>query len=173
MKKIFFIDRDGVINKEIGYLHEISKFEFQDGVFSSLRYILSKGYEIIIITNQSGISRGIYNINDFHLLNDWMLRKFKEHDIEILDVFFCPHGPYDNCHCRKPKNGMFLEAKAKYKIDIENSWVVGDKETDILWGINCNIKNLILVRSGHKIDEENSKAKLILNSIKDIKKLDI
>jgi len=76
-RKAFFIDRDGVINKEIGYLHEIEKFEFITGVLNALEYILSKNYDIIIVTNQSGIGRGIYSEDKFLELNQWMINFFK------------------------------------------------------------------------------------------------
>ena len=108
--KVFFIDRDGVINKEIGYLYEVEKFEFIDGVIEALRFIQSKGFKIIIITNQSGIGRGMYTREEFIDLNKWMIDFLSTKKVEILDVFYCPHTPDDNCSCRKPLPGMFLDA---------------------------------------------------------------
>lgn len=172
-KKAFFVDRDGVINKEIGYLHEIEKFKFIDGVLEALRYILSKNFEIIIVTNQSGIGRGIYTENKFLELNQWMKDYLNFNGINILDVLYCPHSPEDKCYCRKPKPGMFLEAKKKYNIRMDNSWSIGDKETDIQAANSAGISNTILVRSGHNIDEKNSKAKYILDSLYDVLDLNI
>ena len=166
--KIIFLDRDGVVNKEVGYLHTIERFEFIDGVFEACKYFESIGFKIIIITNQSGIARGFYSVNDFNIVNGWMLEQFKNNDIEILDVFFCPHGPKDNCDCRKPKPGMFIHANTKYNIDMNNSWMVGDKEIDITAANNAGIINTILVKSGHDIDEKNSKASFILESIRQV-----
>lgn len=165
-KKIIFLDRDGVINKEVGYLHKIKDFEFIDGVFDACLDFQLSNYKIIIITNQSGINRGYYSKNDFHTVNNWMLNQFKDKGINILNVFFCPHSPDENCNCRKPKPGMFLEACEKYDIDMKNSWMVGDKEVDIQAANLAGISNTILVKSGHNIDERNSKATFILNSIK-------
>ena len=165
--KTIFLDRDGVINKEVNYLHKISDFEFIDGIFNACHYFQVKGFQIIIISNQSGISRGFYSINDYLKLNDWMLKQFKHHDIKILDSFYCPHIPNFNCNCRKPKPGMLLEANNNHSIDFGNSWIIGDKETDIQAGNASGIKNTILVRSGHKIDESNSKASYIIDSIHD------
>jgi len=163
--KTIFLDRDGVINKEKNYLYKIEDFEFIDGVFDTCANLQSLGFKIIIITNQSGISKGYYNLVDFLNLNGWMISKFQEKSIEILDVFFCPHSPDDNCNCRKPNPGMIFEAKEKYDINLKDSWVIGDKEDDISAAVYAGITNTILLRSGHKIDELNSKAKYILNSI--------
>jgi len=167
--KTIFLDRDGVINKEVGYLHKIKDFKFIDGVFDACLYFRSLGYQLIIVTNQSGIDRGYYNEDDFHVVNNWMLEKFSKKDINILDVFFCPHGPESDCNCRKPKPGMFNQANNKYGIDMKNSWMIGDKEADVQAAKTAGIQNTILVKSGHAIDEENSKAEFILDSIGQVK----
>ena len=163
--KTIFLDRDGVINKEINYLHKIEDFKFINGVFKACQYIQSLDYEIIIVTNQSGISRGYYSENDFQIINKWMLDQFKQNNINVLDVFHCPHSPDANCNCRKPKPGMLLQAEIKYDIDMSNSWLIGDKEVDITAANNAGIYNTILVKSGHKINASNSNAKYILDSI--------
>jgi D-glycero-D-manno-heptose 1,7-bisphosphate phosphatase len=165
--KTIFLDRDGVINKEVNYLHEIDSFEFIDGIFEACKYFLNVGYEIIIITNQSGISRGYYNQDDYDILTKWMLERFKENDISILDIFHCPHSPEDNCKCRKPKPGMIFAAKNKYDINLSQSWLIGDKETDIIAANNAGISNTILVKSGHKINERETISKIVLASIKE------
>ena len=166
--KVIFLDRDGVINKEVGYLHKIEDFEFIDGVFDACINFQSSGYQIIVVTNQSGIERGYYREDDFQTVTQWMLEQFINHGVQILDVFFCPHGPDSNCDCRKPKPGMFNQAKNKYGIDMENSWMIGDKEADIQAANSAGILNTVLVKSGHDIDEKNSKAKFIFDSIKQV-----
>jgi len=165
--KAIFLDRDGVINKEKNYLYKKEDFEFIDGVFDACRYFKKNNYQLIVVTNQSGIARGYYREEDFHRLTKWMLKQFKCQDIEILDVFFCPHGPESTCNCRKPKPGMLLRAKEKYKIDMKNSWMIGDKEADIGAANAAGIENTILVRTGHEIDEASSNAKFILKSMQD------
>jgi D-glycero-D-manno-heptose 1,7-bisphosphate phosphatase len=166
--KTIFLDRDGVINQEVNYLYKIENFKFIDGIFSACRYVQNIGYDIIIVTNQSGISRGFYSENEYDILCEWMLSKFNENRIEILDIFHCPHSPESRCECRKPKPGMFIAAKNKHSINMKESWMIGDSERDITAASLAGIKNTILVRSGHKIDEKNSHAKYYLNSIKDI-----
>ena len=168
--KTIFLDRDGVINKEINYLHKIEDFEFINGVFEACQYLESLNYKIIITTNQSGISRGYYTESDFQKITKWMLSQFNNNNIDILDVIHCPHLPSDFCDCRKPKPGMLLSAKTKHNIDMENSWMIGDKENDIQAANNAGIINTILVKSGHEIDEINSNSKFTLDSIKDIHK---
>jgi len=163
--KTIFLDRDGVINKEVNYLHTIENFKFIDGVFNACRYFQLLGYEIVIISNQSGISRGYFNDKDYQILTKWMLEQFQLNSVKILDVLYCPHGPKSNCECRKPKPGMILKAKYDYNIDLSNSWLIGDKESDIKAAIAGKIKNTILVRSGHKINESTSSARFIIDSI--------
>ena len=163
--KTIFLDRDGIINKEINYLHKIEDFEFIDGIFDACLHFQSLGYKIIIITNQSGISRGYYSVIDYQKVTQWMLDQFKYKNINILDILHCPHGPDSTCDCRKPKPGMFLKAKTKHNIDMEKSWMIGDKEIDTIAANSAGIDNTILVRSGHIIDESNSNAKIILDSI--------
>ena len=169
--KTIFLDRDGVINKDINYLHKIDDFEFIDGIFDVCLYFQSLGYKIIIITNQSGISRGYYSHSDYQKVTQWMLDQFKYKNINILDVFHCPHGPDSTCDCRKPKPGMFLKAKDKHNTDMEKSWLIGDNEIDVIAANEAGIENTILVRSGHRIDESISKARFILDSIQQAKQV--
>ena len=163
--KSIFLDRDGVINKDINYLHKIDDFEFITGVFEACRHFESLNYELIIVTNQSGIARQLYTEDDYQVITKWMLNQFKKNDVNILDVFHCPHGPNSNCICRKPRPGMFIDAQIKYNIDMKNSWMIGDNETDITAANNAGITKTSLVKSGHKVDETESNSKYIIQSI--------
>jgi D-glycero-D-manno-heptose 1,7-bisphosphate phosphatase len=164
--KTIFLDRDGVINKDINYLHKIDDFEFINGIFDACLYFHSLGYTIIIVTNQSGIERGYYQEKDYQILNHWMLGKFNERNIKILDTFYCPHGPKSKCLCRKPKPGMLNKAQEKHNIDMKKSWMIGDKEIDIQAANAAGINNTILVKSGHLIDKDNSSAEFFLDSVR-------
>jgi D-glycero-D-manno-heptose 1,7-bisphosphate phosphatase len=165
--KVFFLDRDGVINQEVGYLYKSKDFKFIHGVFDSCKHFQSLGYKLIVVTNQSGIARGYYKEEDFLSLTRWMLAQFNNQGVDILDVFFCPHGPKSTCKCRKPQPGMLIEARDKYGISMKDSWIIGDKETDIDAANAAGVNNTILVRSGHRVDEMNTKATFILESIKE------
>lgn len=166
--KILFLDRDGVINVEKNYAYKIEDFVFIDGVFTSCKVYADRGYKIIVVTNQSGIGRGYYTHADFAKVTDYMISVFKQNGVDILDVFYCPHSPDVECECRKPKIGMIQKADNLYDIDYENSIIVGDKESDIALGVNAKIGTKILVRSGHKLDEANTKADFVVDSIADI-----
>ena len=169
--KTIFLDRDGVVNKEVRYLYKLSDFEFIDGIFDTCLYFQKLGYEIVIVTNQSGITRGYYNENDYQKLTEWMLGQFNDNGINILDTFYCPHGPESLCECRKPKPGMLIEAKHKYNISMKDSWMIGDSESDIKAANAAGISNTILVRSGHLVDESNSNSKFTIDSIKQSKEV--
>ena len=169
--KAIFLDREGVVNKEVRFLYKLSDFEFIDGIFDACLYFQKLEYKIVIITNQSGIARGYYNENDYRKLTEWMLGQFNDNGINILDTFYCPHGPESLCECRKPKPGMFIEAKDKYNISMKDSWMIGDSESDIKAANAAGISKTILVRSGHLVDESNSNSKFTIDSIKQSKEV--
>lgn len=149
MKKAIFLDRDGVINKDLGYVHTIKDFHFLPGVFEALRTFDSLGYLLIIVTNQSGIGRGYYTQNNFKMLTDWMKKRLQEAGIEIAGVYHCPHHPDDGCDCRKPQPGLILQAAKDFDIDLSRSWMIGDKQSDIEAARRAGVKNAILLGSGN------------------------
>ena len=169
--KTIFLDRDGVINKEVNYLHKIKDFKFIDGVFNACLHFQNLGYKIIIVTNQAGIARGYYSHEDYSILTNWMINQFELNFVNILDIFYCPHGPNSGCYCRKPQPGMLFEANKVHDIDFISSWLIGDKETDIEAAKAAGINKTILVKSGHLINERNSKSMFIINSIKESNKI--
>lgn len=144
-KKIIYLDRDGVINKDPGYIYKTEDFRFIDGVFEACHWFLKSGFEIIVITNQSGIGRGYYSLQDYEALTSHMLDQFNQKGINILKVYFCPHAPDDNCSCRKPETGMIEQSLADFEIDLEKSWLIGDKISDMECAQNANIPNRILI----------------------------
>jgi len=147
VRKVLFLDRDGVINVDKSYVYKVEDIEFIDGIFDLCQAYQNKDYDIIIVTNQAGIARGYYTEDDFIKLMDWMKKEFKKRGINILDVFYCPHHPdfTGECDCRKPKPGMILEAAKKHNIDLQNSILIGDKMSDIEAGKNAGIGLNILI----------------------------
>ncbi len=168
MDKVVFIDRDGVVNIEKDYLYKIEDFEFIDGVFDALEYLQSLGYKLVIITNQSGIGRGYYSIEQYNTLTQWINEQFIDRNIFISGIYNCPHTPDINCNCRKPRIGMINQASKILDIDYNHSWIIGDKSSDIETGLNANIPNTVQVKTGHFFNENESKASFVINSIKDI-----
>jgi len=142
-----FLDRDGVINEDFGYVGKIEDFKFRDGIFELLKLLQDLGYTLFVITNQSGIARGYYSKEDFLKLSKWMIDELKKRKIFIKDIEYCPHHPKitGECECRKPKPGMILNLAKKYNIILEDSILIGDKLSDIEAGKNAGIKKLYLI----------------------------
>ena len=137
--KALFLDRDGIINVDSGYVYKIDEFIFQDSIFELVRLFKSQGYLVFVITNQSGIGRGYYSLDDFNQLTDYMIQEFQKHHIELSSVEFCPHHPQENCLCRKPKTGMIDNILKNFDIELKNSWLFGDKQSDIDLAHNASI----------------------------------
>ncbi len=154
-KKVIFLDRDGVINKEVGYLSNPNNFEFMEGSFEALRILKQKGYLLIVITNQAGIARGFFTEETLKSIHDKMVKLLLQNNIELDDIFYCPHHPdfTGSCDCRKPKPGMILKAHLKYNVDLTNSYMVGDTLNDIKTGKAAGCKT-ILVLSGYGKEEQ-------------------
>lgn len=171
MRKVLFLDRDGVINVDFGHVYEIKNFVFLPEIFDLCKFFLKLGYEIIVITNQAGISKKIYSFYDFEYLNMYMLDKFREQNIEILDVKYCQHQESDGCECRKPKPGMIIDAIKDYAIDIKSSILIGDKMSDIDAGHSAGIDSLYFLIGGYPYEDRNFDYKKIYNLNDIIKEL--
>lgn len=167
VQKAVFLDRDGVINVDTDYVHTIEAFQFIPGVFQAVRHYKKRGYLVFVITNQSGIGRGKYTEKQYQILTRWMIGRFKEEGAAITDVYHCPHKPDEGCACRKPKPGMLHQARDEHGADLSESWLIGDKESDLGAAINAGLPHYGLVRSGHKVDETKTKAQFVVNSILD------
>ena len=141
MNKAIFLDRDGVINEDSGYVSRIENFRFIDGVFEALKGFKKLGFFFFFFTNQSGIGRGFYSLEDFENLNKFMLDEFAKNAVFIDKVYFCPHSPEFGCECRKPRAGMILQAINEFKIDPKNSVLIGDKPSDTEAAKNANLAN--------------------------------
>jgi D-glycero-D-manno-heptose 1,7-bisphosphate phosphatase len=168
MNRALFLDRDGVINVEINYLHKVDDFQFIEGIFELCKKYQNKGYIIIVVTNQSGIARGYYSEEDFNYLTSWMIKEFAKEGVNIKKVYSCPHHPEisGTCSCRKPEPGMFLEAQKEFDIDLKNSILVGDKESDIEAAISAGIRKTYLF--DEQIVHSESKATKIVSKLEEI-----
>jgi D-glycero-D-manno-heptose 1,7-bisphosphate phosphatase len=145
-----FLDRDGVINHDCGYLHSIADCRFMDGIFPLARTFAERGFAIVIATNQSGIGRGYYTEDDFQALMTWMRGEFRRRGTEITAVYHCPDHPTEgigryrqDSPWRKPQPGMFLAAARDHGLDLAASWSIGDKESDTEAGRRAGIGTLV------------------------------
>ncbi len=143
LNKCIFLDRDGVINEERGeYTYRVEDFRLLPGVPEALQALKAAGYLLIIITNQSGISRGIYTRKQMQACHD-LLQKATRHAID--DIYYCPYHPsVTNSLCRKPGTLMIEKAMTRYHIDPAKSWLVGDAERDITCGLKMGLKTILI-----------------------------
>jgi D-glycero-D-manno-heptose 1,7-bisphosphate phosphatase len=146
-----FLDRDGVINVDHGYVHRVEYFEFIDGIFELCRAARASGCKLVVVTNQAGIARGLYSEAQFHTLTAWMKQRFAEEGAPLDGVYFCPTHPSAgigkyrvDSSFRKPGPGMLLQAARELDIDLARSIIVGDKASDMAAGAAAGLARLVL-----------------------------
>jgi D-glycero-D-manno-heptose 1,7-bisphosphate phosphatase len=144
-RKTLFLDRDGVININHGYVYQEDQLEFIEGIFSLCQQAQKKGYQIIIVTNQSGIARKYYSNARFKNLSKWLENQFSKQGIIIRQTLHCPHHPKFNgtCTCRKPKPGMIFKAQRRFKVNLAQSIMIGDSLSDMHCAQNAKIKKSV------------------------------
>ena len=155
MNKAIFLDRDGVINRKGSsyYIYREEEFLFNSGVIESLKYFISKGFILIVVTNQGGIAKG--NFTEAHLkkLHNYMINQLKTYNIELADIYYCPHHPdVDTCRCRKPGTLLFERAIKKHKIDPKSSFMIGDSNSDMIAAEKMGIKGILIPTNGNIMD---------------------
>ncbi len=166
LKRAVFLDRDGVINVDHGYVSSWDQFEFLPGVPAALWQLQSAGYVLVVVSNQSGIGRGLYTEADLAALNRRVHRYlYDERGVEIAHFYHCPHHPTEAlpewrqpCHCRKPAPGMIEQACAELHIDPSSSLMVGDKVSDMEAGRAAGVGRLFRVVSAAKAQTTSSRS---------------
>ena len=160
-----FLDRDGTINVDHGYVHEIDEFEFIEGAIDAMRQLKERGYALVVVTNQSGIARGKFTEAQFETLTEWMDWSLADRGVDLDGIYYCPHHPQgtveeyrQTCDCRKPHPGMFISAQEFLHIDMAASYMVGDKLEDMLAGQAAGVGKKVLVRSGKPVTAEGEAA---------------
>ncbi|MCE9950008.1 D-glycero-beta-D-manno-heptose 1,7-bisphosphate 7-phosphatase [Hafnia paralvei] len=174
-----FLDRDGTINVDHGYVHESDNFQFIDGVIDAMAELKKMGFALVLVTNQSGIARGMFTEDQFMHLTEWMDWSLADRGVDLDGVYYCPHHPEGTveefrqvCDCRKPQPGMLLSAQEELNIDMSASYIVGDKIEDLLAGEAAGVATKILVRTGKPVTPEaESKADFVINSLADLPKV--
>lgn len=154
MRKVLFLDRDGVINKDVSYLYKIADLQWVDGAKEALKLAHDSGYELIVVTNQSGMARGYYKETDVQILHDYMGNELFKAGAPILHFYYCPHhkdGTVEryavDCNCRKPKPGMILQAIKDFDVDVEHSFLIGDSQRDVDSAEAAGVKGYLFTES--------------------------
>jgi D-glycero-D-manno-heptose 1,7-bisphosphate phosphatase len=160
MRKVVFLDRDGVINMERGrYTYLPEDFKYTPSFWENCQQLVAWGYDLIVITNQGGIAKGIYTKKEVETLNVKIMADGQIHGIQFLDIFYCPHHhELENCLCRKPKSIMLEKACAKHGVNPQLSYFVGDSSRDVEAGIKANITGVLI--------EKNTNMSIIFDQIK-------
>lgn len=139
-----FIDRDGTINKNTGYIDTPDRFEIYPGVAEGIKKLKKNGYKIIIITNQSGIARGFFTVEKLEKIHEKM-KKILSDDDDIIDaIYYCPHHPDEKCDCRKPNTQLFEKAIKEHKIETGLSYMMGDRMLDVEAGSKVGLKTVLI-----------------------------
>jgi len=159
-RRAAFLDRDGVVNRDIGYLHRWEDFEFLPGALGAMRQLHDAGYSLVIVTNQSGIARGYYTETDYEVLTARLREALEAAGCPAAGIYHCPHHPGGSvsayaiaCDCRKPEPGMLLLAARELDLDLGESLMVGDKLADAQAGRAARVGRVFLVHSGHALEE--------------------
>ena len=176
MNKALFLDRDGIINVEQGYVYCRKDLRFQEGIFELCRAAQTLGYLLLVVTNQAGIARGYYTESEFLELTEWMVHKFAEQQIQIARVYYCPYHPihglgaykYDSSD-RKPKAGMLLRARVDFNLDLTSSVLIGDKLSDVYAAEAAGVGTKILLRPGIAAIEMQANRWYISDSLDDVR----
>lgn len=165
-RKALFLDRDGVINVDHGYVHRAQDCDFVPGIFELAKAAMRLGYRIIIVTNQSGIARGYYSRDQFHAFSCWLEQQFWRRGILISHTYHCPHhpaqtGPFGfSCSCRKPRPGMLFKARKDFGIRLDRSIMVGDSLSDIRCAQVAGIGKAVLLRQSRRHFEPKLEARI-------------
>ena len=158
MKKAVFLDRDGVINVERGYTHRLEDFVILPDLLEVLQLFQKKGYLLIVVSNQSGIAKGLYKQQEVEILHKFMVQEFTKNGIELSEIYYCVHHPdVSKCICRKPDSLFVEKALARFNIDAKQSYFIGDKERDTEAAEKAGVKGILI--------EANISLKTILNQI--------
>lgn len=152
-RRYVLLDRDGTLIAEKHYLASVDGIELLPGAVAGLRELQDAGHGLIVITNQSGIARGKLTLQTLAAIHDEIRLRLEREGVHLAAFYFCPHGPSEECSCRKPKPGMALRAAADFAFDLGESIVIGDKPADIELGRNCGATT-ILVRTGYGRETE-------------------
>jgi len=145
MNKAIFLDRDGVINRERGFTYRLEDFEILPGLIEGLKEFRRRGYLLIVVSNQSGIAKGLYKQTDVEILHTYLIETLKESGLAFDEIYYCVHHPdVSKCICRKPDSLFVEKALARFNIDPAQSYFIGDKERDTEAAEKVGVKGILI-----------------------------
>ncbi len=157
--KAVFLDRDGTICEDVNYLSRPEQLKIFPFAAEAVRLLNEKDFLVILITNQSGIARGFFDENALGEIHVKLVSELAEQNAKLNAIYFCPHNTDDNCDCRKPKIGMIEQATRDFLIDLENSWMIGDKAIDVETGFNAGTQTALVMTGYGRKEIENLERK--------------
>lgn len=172
MKKVIFLDRDGTINIDSGYVYKIEDWQWMAGAIEGMKLLQKAGFVLTVITNQSAVAVGKYTVEDIQVLHRFMVDELQKHGVKIAAIAFCPHGrDQDDCDCRKPKIGMARQIEVRIgPIDYASSWTIGDKELDVAFGKNVGTKTALMRSQYWEEEKVQEQPDLVVDSLLDAAK---
>lgn len=176
--KVIFLDRDGVINRDPGFARYITswdEFEFLPGALEALKKLNQAGFEVIVISNQAGVAKGLYTLKDLDEITKNMLKEVEKTGARIHAVHYCPHRDEDNCSCRKPRTGLFSQATKGLQVNFADSFFVGDNRRDVLAAKAIGCKSIFVLSGNTKLEDLDVKpdfvARDLLEAVKSVIKV--
>lgn len=165
------MDRDGVINEDKGYVYKPIDFNLYSDAIKLIKFSASLKIPIFIVTNQSGIGRGFYSFRDFKNLNQHFLKNFNEFEKSMISISYCPHRPNIGCACRKPKSYMLRRIIRKNRIKVANSYIVGDKISDVFASWRERINYIFYINRNNNFSSLDKLSPTLKNKVKGIDSL--
>jgi len=159
-KKAVFIDRDGTINANVGYIDSFDKFKIYPNVAKGIKLLSDDGFKIIVVTNQSGIAREYFSEETLEKIHQRMKNELSEKGATVDAIYYCPHHPDDSCNCRKPESGLLEKAVEDFDIEIESSYFIGDRMLDVEAGFKIGLKTVLVPEDKEKVEKEMKESKI-------------
>lgn len=167
-----FLDRDGtvIVDPPDERVDSLEKIQLFPDSLEALKLLSTLDYGVILITNQAGIAEGRINAEEFEVINNKVIELLEQSGVKVLKTYMCPHGPDDGCECRKPKPTMLLQAAEDFDVDLASSWMIGDRQSDIMAGVNAGTKTILVKTANVPVesDEATYTAPTLLNAIRHI-----
>ena len=165
LRRAIFIDRDGTLIQDKDYLHKPEEVQFFEGVIAALKRAMDAGFEIVMVTNQSGVGRGYFTMDDVAKVHEHIAREMRAHGVQLLDLYVAPEAPDVPSRGRKPSPQFLFDARDTHGVDLAASYMIGDKLIDLECGWNAGVRKSLLVRTGYGAKVEKDEKEKLRNAV--------